>query len=65
VICCLKFGEAVYPALLEFAREAVAAVPEVVMTVVGEPVTSLEKQGRCRAIAEGLGARLRVRPYEG
>ena len=63
--CRPKFGDAAYPALLKFAREAVAAVPEVVMTVVGEPVTSLEKQQRCRAIAEGLGARLRVRPYEG
>ena len=63
--CRPKFGEAAYPALLEFAHEAVAAVPEVVMTVVGEPVTSLDKQERCRAIAEGLGARLRVRPYEG
>ena len=64
-VCRPKFGDAAYPALLEFAREAVAAVPEVVMTVVGEPVTDLAKQGRCRAIAESLGARLRVRPYEG
>jgi hypothetical protein len=32
--------------------------------VVGEPGTSLEQQERCRKIAEGLGARLRVRPYE-
>ena len=62
--CRPKFGDAAYPALLRFAREAVAAVPEVVMTVVGEPVTSPDKQERCRAIAEGLGARLRVRPYE-
>lgn len=63
--CRPKFGDAAYPALLKFAHEAVAAVPEVVMTVVGEPVTSLAKQQRCRAIAESLGARLRVRPYEG
>ena len=34
------------------------------MTVVGEPVTSVEKQERCRAIATRLGARLRVRRYE-
>ena len=33
-------------------------------TVVGEPITSLEKQARCKKIAEGLGARLRVRPCE-
>ena len=64
-LCRPKFGDAAYPALLEFARQAVRAVPEVVMTVVGEPVTSLEKQARCRAVAEGVGARLRVRPYEG
>jgi len=63
-LCRPKFGEAAYPALLAFAKEAAAVVPEVVMTVVGEPVTSLAKQARCRALAESLGARLRVRPYE-
>ena len=63
-VCRPKFGAAAYPAMLNFAKEAAAAVPEVVMTVVGEPVTSREKQERCRRIAEGLGARLRVRPYE-
>ena len=50
--------------MLKFTQEAAALLPSVVMTVVGEPVTSLEKQERCRKIAEGLGARLRVRPYE-
>ena len=63
-LCRPKFGEAAYPAMLKFAKEAAAVVPEVVMTVVGEPVTSPEKQARCRAIAEGLGARFRVRAYE-
>ncbi len=63
-LCRPTFGGAAYPALLRFAKEAVAAVPEVVMTVVGDPVTSLERQARCRAIAESLGAHLRVRPYE-
>lgn len=63
-LCRPKFGEAAYPALLAFTKEAAAVVPEVVMTVVGEPVTSLEKQARCRALAESLGARLRVRKYE-
>ena len=64
-LCRPKFGEAAYPALLEFAHEAAACVPEVVMTVVGEPVTDAEKQRRCRELAESLGARLRIRPYEG
>ena len=63
-LCRPKFGEAAYPALLRFTKEAAAVVPEVVMTIVGEPVTSLEKQARCRTLAESLGARLRVRPYE-
>ena len=63
-LCRPKFGAAAYPALLAFTKEAAAVVPEVVMTVVGEPVTSLEKQARCRVLAESLGARLRVRPYQ-
>ena len=63
-VCRPKFGAAAYPALLDFARSAVASVPEVVMTVVGEPVTSREKQERCRAIAEGMGAKFRVRACE-
>jgi hypothetical protein len=36
----------VYQVMLRFAEEAARCVPEVVMTVVGEPVTSLEKQER-------------------
>ena len=63
-LCRPKFGAVAYPALLAFTKEAAAVVPEVVMTVVGEPVTSLEKQARCRVLAESLGARLRVRSYE-
>ena len=63
-VCRPKFGEAAYPAMLKFTQEAAALLPSVVMTVVGEPVTSPEKQERCRAIATRLGARLRVRPYE-
>lgn len=63
-VCRPRFGEAAYPAMLKFTQEAAAILPSVVMTVVGEPVTSLEKQARCRAIAARLGAYLRVRPYE-
>lgn len=63
-VCRPKFGEAAYAAMLKFAAAAAKCVPSVVMTVVGEPVTSLEKQQRCREIATRLGATLRVRPYE-
>ena len=63
-LCRPKFGAAAYPAMLKFTQEAAALLPSVVMTVVGEPVTSLEKQARCRDVATRHGAQLRVRPYE-
>ncbi len=63
-VCRPKFGSAAYPAMLQFTQQAAKFVPSVVMTVVGEPITSLGKQAHCRAIAESLGATLRVRPYE-
>ena len=63
-LCRPKFGADAFPALLAFAREAASAVPEVVLTVGGGPVTDVAKQARCRALAESLGARLRVRPFE-
>ena len=52
-------------AMLAYAKACTAVVPKVVMTVVGEPVTSPANQEKCRAIAESLGATLRVRPFEG
>ena len=63
-LCRPRFGADAFPAMLAFAREAASAVPEVVLTVVGEPVSDIAKQARCRALAESLGARLRVRPFE-
>ena len=63
-LCRPRFGAAAYPAMLRFAEEARKYVPDVVMTIVGEPVTSLEKQAACQAICCRLGVRLRVRPYE-
>ena len=63
-LCRPTFGAAAYPALLVFAEAAARVVPDVVMTVVGSPVTTSEEQERCRAICRRLGARLRVRAYE-
>ena len=63
-LCRPRFGEAAYPAMLRFAKEATAYVPHVVMTIVGEPVTTPEKQAACQAICDRLGVTLRVRPYE-
>lgn len=64
-MCRPVFGATAYPAMLKFAETVKRHVPDVTMTVVGEPVTSPEKQERCRRICERLGVRLRVRPYEG
>lgn len=63
-VCRPKFGIGSYEAMKKFAAAAARVLPKVVMTVVDEPVTSKEKQERCRAIAESLGAKLRVRPFE-
>jgi TatD DNase family protein len=49
-----------FAAVLDFAREAVKALPEVTLTAVALPGVDLES---CRRLAEGLGARFRVRPF--
>ena len=58
-----KFGVESYDAMLHFAKDCTAHVPNVVMTVV-DVVTSKEEQEQCRKICENIGARLRVRPFE-
>ncbi len=62
-LCRPKFGPAAFDAMLAFTRACVPYVPHVVMTVV-DVVTSKEQQEQSRAIAESLGAKLRIRPYE-
>ncbi len=59
-----KFGIGSYDAMLRFTRNCTRYVPNVMMTVVGEPVTTPEEQETCRKICESVGAVLRVRPYE-
>jgi hypothetical protein len=51
--------------MIDFTASLRGVVPNVVMTVVGEPVTSAENIEKCRAVAASVGAALRVRPYEG
>lgn len=58
-----KFGDIAYDAMLAFAKDCVSFVPHVVLTVV-DKVTTPEEQARCRALAEEVGATLRVRPFE-
>jgi TatD DNase family protein len=60
-LCPSRYGEAAYPAVKEFIRSAVRALPEVAASVVGMPGMDEEA---CRNVAEGLGARFRWRPYD-
>lgn len=64
-MCRPRFGRKSYKAMLDFAASCRGIVPEVVMSVVGPPVMSPEGIERCRAIAESVGASLKVRPFEG
>lgn len=63
-MCRPKFGRRSYDAMLAFARDCRRHVPDVVLSVVGSPVTTPEQQAACRAIADSVGVRLRVRAYE-
>lgn len=58
-----KFGIGSYESMLNFTKDCVNFVPNVVMTVV-DVVTTKEEQERSRKICEALGATLRIRPYE-
>lgn len=58
-----KFGIDSYDAMLNFTKDCVEYVPNVVMTVV-DVVTSAEEQALSREICESLGATLRIRPFE-
>lgn len=55
-----KFGVETYEAVKDFIREARKYIPEVTATVVSAPEVDVDA---CRTIAEGLGARFRVREY--
>jgi TatD DNase family protein len=59
-LCPSRYGESAYAAVQEFIRSAVACLPEVTASVVG--VEGLSEAG-CRAVAEGLGARFKWRPF--
>jgi TatD DNase family protein len=55
-----QFGAPTYEAVKEFIREAKKYIPDVTATVVSAPGVDIEA---CRKIAEGLGAKYRVREY--
>lgn len=55
-------GEAAYRAMLDFARESAAYVPEVILTIVDKDKTPEEIE-QCKAIAANLGVKLRIRSF--
>lgn len=63
-MCRPKFGHGSWQAMIDFTKNCRNYVPDVVMTIVGSPVTTPEVQAKCREITDGLGVRLRIRPYE-
>ncbi len=59
-LCRPAYGEKAYPAVLEFAREAVRLFPRVILSVVDLPGVDIKA---CREISEELGAEFRIRDY--
>ncbi|MFC1571647.1 TatD family nuclease-associated radical SAM protein [Candidatus Margulisiibacteriota bacterium] len=59
-ICHSTYGQAAYPAMLDFIREAKKYIPKVEATVVDLPMID---QAACKKIAKKLGVSFRVRPY--
>ncbi len=58
-----KFGIGSFDAMLTFAKDCKAYVPDVVMTIV-DTVTTKEEQEKSLQICNDLSARLRIREYE-
>lgn len=59
-LCRSDFGESVFDAIIEFAKEAKKYIPKVELTVVGIPEINVEE---CRKIADELGVSFRIRTY--
>lgn len=62
-VCQSDYGESAFDAILRYAAACVPVVPEVVLSVVD--VISPEAIEACRKLAEGIGAKLRVRHLMG
>lgn len=61
-LCTSKFGEAAYPAVKDFIKEAKKHISDVTASVVGVPNLDIEA---CRRIVEDeLGVKFRLRPYD-
>lgn len=61
-LCHSKFGESAHAALINFAKNVKAFVPNVVLSVVRQTLTDDEIE-RCKTIADNAGVTLRIREY--
>lgn len=60
-ICHSIYGEKAYEGILRFARECKKYVPEVILSIVD--LLSEEDKKKCKAVADELGVKLRIREY--
>lgn len=60
-VCPSRYGPEAYSAVKAFIRSAAACLDDVAASAVALPGLS---EAACRAVAEGLGARFRWRPYD-
>lgn len=59
-----KFGDVSFDAMITFAKECTKYVPNVVMTTVDTTI-SKEDEAECQKLCDEIGARYRIRPWEG
>lgn len=59
-LCNPEFGLDTFPAILDFIEECKGIIPNVVLSVVKYPTTSIYE---CRKIAENFGVEFKVRQY--
>ena len=59
-LCPSHFGERAYDAVLQFVRDAVAALPDVTVTAIDYPGVDI---AACEQLAVSLGAKFRLRRY--
>jgi TatD family-associated radical SAM protein len=62
-LCDSEFGEDAYDSILSFARDCVKAIPDTTLTVV-DTIISEEEMAECRKIADGIGAKFKVRHFQ-
>ncbi|HYG69544.1 MAG TPA: TatD family nuclease-associated radical SAM protein, partial [Anaeromyxobacteraceae bacterium] len=60
-VCPSRYGAAAWEAVKDFLRSAHGRIPDVAASAVALPGLV---EADCRAVAEGLGARFRWRPYD-